>query len=133
MYNRENKLVEKREVNKWNNECSPFPPLCFPSPSPSPSSPSASRSAAAAGAVHRRPHPGSSVRCGARESTWGSVWTSVWTCALNLGRVLARYHVQLALAGDTDEYGWEHIDVGVDGGDYDDDDDDDDEMKLAEI
>ena len=51
---------------------------------------------------------------------------------------LVRYHVQVALAGDTDdEYGWEHIDVGInsddDGDDDDDDDDDDDEMNLAEI
>ena len=41
---------------------------------------------------------------------------------------LMRYHVQVALAGDTDdEYGWEHVDVGIDSGD------DDDEIELAEI
>ena len=131
--------MEKREVNKWDNEYSPFPYCALHLH------------------LHLRPYPqrrdrrrrrrrreqcidvligdlqfdaGQGSRSGPRSGPERPL-TPAWHA---FNGVLARYHVQRALAGDTDdEYGWEHVDVGIDRGGGDDDDDDDDEMKLAEI
>ena len=137
--------MEKREVNRWNNECSPFP-YC---------------------ALHfyLRPRPQRRDRRRRREQCIDVLIRDLQFDAGQESRPVPRsgpehpltlarhafnlgiewYHVQLALAGDTDdEYGWGHIDVGVDGGDDDgggggdggdgdDGDDDDDEMTLAEV